>query len=327
MQEKLALAITGAVKVSLDESESESFIKRSTDNVEAYELFLKAIKGLETYSLETSTGFLKDVIKLDPEFSYAYSMLSFIEMLKGDIESGRKHAERALEFNEKDTLAYMALARSHLSNQEYDAAEEMFKRGRYYSNDSGMIKFYATYLRNHGRYNEALSDLKQALKVDPFSIQLYAYIIAVCNNLGKYEEAKAYFEKANTIFPDNQYIHMHLARLYNRTGEHEKAVDIFSRFDEPYRLGITYAIMGNHEKAREYIELTISNEAPDNILVFKAIMRAWIGETEESLDILEQVYEQNRTVLNNLKCDFEFDPLREEPRFKALMKKMGLPED
>ena len=329
MQEKIALAIVGKLKQSIDDEVQYAIAKRTTKNIEAYQFVLKSYDA--SFNSKQRREYLHKAIELDPDFAYAYGSLAFSYSMSDEYDSARKYADEALKRDPELALPNIALARYYINNLEYEAAEKAFKNAIFNQPGlSGGHWAYAQYFRRLGRYREALERLKYAIEIDPFQAAYYGQIIAVYNNLDMDDEAFAAFEEGNRIFPDNWYIIQHLGRLYNRRGEHEKALEVFKRGNHHRLLNhraLTHAMMGDRDKAIATFNEIAKTTEPT--ILREAMLYIWLGETDKGLDLLEQVYEENtnRSSLQFIKCDFEYDPVRDHPRFKALMKKMGLPED
>ena len=149
--------------------------------------------------------------------------------------------------------------------------------------------------------------------------------------LEQYDKAMEQYLKAKEINPEHAYPEYHLARLYyNRgnKGDYEEAIRIIQELIERglnmwFHLGYTYALSGEREKAEQilntFLEQYRKGKKPFSAI---AMIYAGLGENDKAFEWLEKA---GGTLF--LKCDPEWNPIRSDPRYKALLKKMGLPED
>ena len=114
---------------------------------------------------------------------------------------------------------------------------------------------------------------------------------------------------------------MHMGRFYYKRGEYDKALEVLQKGNRTLHIGITYALMGDHEKAGQILHQLENGEEPPQRLAYMYIC---LGDYDRAFELLEYAVEVNNVRLTDLICDFEYDPIRSDPRFKALQKKMGL---
>ena len=248
-------------------------------------------------------------------------------MIKQKVDSAKIYIDKALELDNNLYAAYNALAVIHFRECNYpDALSALNKSKTLNPGDEWAHIFHARFLFYLGRYNEALREAHIAMELNPLDASPYALAIAINNNLDRYDDALAIYRKANELIPDNLYIHRHLGRLYYRRGEYDKALEALQKVNDIPPIGVTYALMGEREKAVQVLRELEAGSKDDYLLYIPALYIA-LGDHEKALDLLEHTIINENKQLQTLYCDFEFDPVRDNPRFKALVKKMGLPED
>ena len=137
------------------------------------------------------------------------------------------------------------------------------------------------------------------------------------------------YNKAAEIDPNYYYINLHLGRLYRKQGNYKEAIEVFKEIGDNLALGYTYAVSGERDKAveilNEFLEQSKKGRKPFATI---AIRYGVLGENDKAFEWLEKAYEERQSFpLLWIKTDYEWDPLRSDPRFTALLKKMGLPTE
>ncbi|MDP2981864.1 MAG: tetratricopeptide repeat protein, partial [Candidatus Latescibacter sp.] len=160
--------------------------------------------------------------------------------------------------------------------------------------------------------------------------------MAIYLDLGQYDEVMEFYKKAQEVNPDapeSWYLFQHLGRLYYTTGRYEDALTAFQekckimRIDpiEDQHIGITYGFMGDRKKA----EQVVKNLEKRKAFISIAYIYSALGDNNRAFEYMEKAY-KNRTPENwnlvMLRADPEFKKIRSDPRYKALLKKVGLPE-
>jgi tetratricopeptide (TPR) repeat protein len=193
-----------------------------------------------------------------------------------------------------------------------------------------------TYLSTVGRHEEAIAEMKRAMELEPLSVQQGANYAAVLMYARRFDEAveqarRTYQLDANHIAAQNWLCH-----ALNARGLHAEALTIAERLRSGENdsitsfygcLGVAYAKTGQREKALEI--LAAMNEAKKTRYVMSywpAIIYTALADKEAAFVELESAFQNRDWFLPRLKVDPFLDPLRDDPRFKDLLKRMGLPE-
>jgi len=228
IQDEITAAIVGQLKVELIGKQKETIVKRYTEDLEAYNLYLK---GIYYWNKLTPDGFMRSIecfemaIKKDPEYALAYAGMadsywwsSFWGNLppRHTYPRAREAARRAIEIDDTLGEAHASLAAVHtFYDWDWDAAEREFKRAIELTPDSSYTRvYYSFYLNLMRRYDEAVIQARKAQELDPLS--------GICNTslahrlwqARLYDEAIAEFQKWLVIEPNDWFAHHHLAEVY-----------------------------------------------------------------------------------------------------------------
>jgi len=343
LQKDVARAIAQEIKVAVTPDEETRLAESREVNPEAYDLYLK---GWHFRLKETPEGNLKAVdymeqaVAIDPDFARAYaSLVQGYYMLDdwGLMSSREARAkagdaiERALELDDSlpDTHVYLGL---YLYMYEWDwgGAERAFKRAIELDPNHVHARFgYGLFLGRLGRLEEALVELQRARELDPLSLQVDFGIGHVYLHNRQYDKAIEQFKRVLELDPGNTVTRGNLAWAYARNSMYAEALEECQMLG--HRLGIMYAnyAMGRKTEALVYFDsLRVAGEPQQwgGVVAMASYYSSLLGDKEEALNSLEKAFQERSPGMHAIKTWPEFDSLRDEPRFKALMQKMGLTE-
>jgi TolB-like protein/DNA-binding winged helix-turn-helix (wHTH) protein/Flp pilus assembly protein TadD len=245
-------------------------------------------------------------------------------------------AEKALQLDETLAEAHTALARIAQQDWDWARAEREYKRA-IELNPSYPIAhiWYATYLYAMQRFDEAAARARRAQQLDPVSPSINTYAAAAYFFAGRVEEAMTSWQKALELDPSYSEANTLLARAYVTQGRHEAAIAELKKAlaftpQEPQVLGaiaFAYARAGMRNEALRLVEELKRIEAErGNIRVFGIIWAyAGLGDKEAAFLRLEKAYEERRDRMVWLNVDPLLEPLRSDPRFQDLVRRMQLP--
>jgi len=322
--------------------------KARTVDPKAYELYMwgRNFRDKQTLeSLKQAAHYFEQAIAIDPNFAPAYAELTLPYILLGVREGGlpageaeskaRQVAAKALQLDKMNAEAHTALG---MLRQVYDwdwsGAEEEFRQALELNPGSRASHFeYGLFLIRMGKTEEGLAELKRAQEVDPLSeITNVDFAWAYIYNR-QYDQAIEQCKKTLTFLPNSAQTQFKLGQAYLLKGMYEEAIRVLETQavvslrspDHPGFLGYAYALSGRRDKALKIIEeLQIQSKRLKGSMVSIAIIYTGLGEKNEALTWLERAYDEHSGVLLHLIQNPIFDPLRSEPRFQALLKKMGL---
>jgi TolB-like protein/Flp pilus assembly protein TadD len=314
---------------------------------EAYEAYVKGRyywnKRTEE-SLNKGLEYFRQAIDLDPTYGMAYVGLAETYVLLPEYGSllperafplARAAAERALALNEELGAAHAVLA-SVKYDYEWKREEAEREYQRAISLDPGHATahhWYAIFLGDCGRLDEALEEIERAQELDPLSpiITSVSGWIYYCRR--EYERAIEQYQRAIGQDPDFDPAYGALALAYIQQRDIEKALSAAqtaARLSSGHPsdlavLGMAYAHAGQHADARE--TLGRLNELPDNRpgrSVALALVHLALGEHEEALNWLSVACDRRDLYVLELKVNPICDPLRDDPRFDDLLRRIGL---
>jgi len=232
LQDEITLKVLTAVQVKLTIGEVARLYEKGTKNLEAYLKVLQAreYKGgtVNKEREERAMQLLEEAIALDPEYAYAYSLLSTAHLdlvIIGASESPRESLQRALELGKKavalddsNSTVHAMLTFPYIYLREYDKAISEAERGVSLSPNSATAYFsLGTALSYAGRPQEAIPMLQKSLRLSPIPVNSWVLSVLAHSyrELGQYEETIATYKKVLQIYgPDHLLAHLELAITY-----------------------------------------------------------------------------------------------------------------
>ena len=346
IQDDISRAIVDNLKIKLVGTEIALVMKRYTENVEAYNSYLKGrhFWNMRTKeSLNKAIEYFEQAIHVDPNYALAYSgladaynILGSYEMLppKDAYPKAKEAAIKSLEIDESLAEAYTSLARiKHRFDWDWSGAERDFKKAISLNRSYAMAhSWYCILLRSLGRFDEALQRIKTAQELDPLSMHINTAVGSIFYFARKYDEAKEECTKALEIDANFTWAHAVLAAAFlqkllpkEAIEEFQKAVAL-SRGSPWYsaELAHAYIVGGDRDKAMSILNDLLERSKQEHIPTAEiALIYAGLQERDEAFRWLEKAYDDRSDKLVNLKVEPRFDSLRSDPRFAAIMKKMG----
>ncbi len=350
IQDEISETIVDKLKLKLLETEKRELRKRQTVDLEAYNLYLK---GRWFWNKQTEEDLKKAIecfersLEKDPNHapSYAgladcYSALPFYAAYQPEqaLQKSTEAATKALHLDPDLAEAHVSLGRI-MKNFEWDweKAEKEFRRA--IELNPGCASAHHWLANNFvclTRFEEAIEEVTHALRLDPLSIAINEFSGFVYFFAGKSEQAIEALKRTLEMDAGSANAHVLLGLIYSRQSwyeealsELEKARRISKGLDvlvEP-RIAVTYARMGQTDKAQQALADLLERSKKEYVSpYFLADVEFSLGRFDRAFDFLEKAYERHDNWLQYLKADpkFEILNLRSDPRYIALLKKMGL---
>lgn len=345
----IAREVSQRLRSQLSAEDQQKLAKGSTDNPEAYQLYLK---GKFYTNKLTKDGFSKGIayfnqaIALDPNYGLAYSGLAYNYMNQDDwfmppSEGGpkAKHAaEKALAIDDSDVGAHLSLAiEAHWYEWNWATAESEFKRAIELSpNNAEAHGYYSWFLATMGRHDQALAEARRSQQADPLSPLPNGFVGSVLVFARKSDAAIAELRNAIELEPAFWFFHSFLGSAYLQKGKMPEAIAEFQRALELEKdnaetwaaLAYAYAVSGNKAEARKLLDhLKAMSEhsyvAPFNI----AVVYSGLGDKEQAFAWLDRAYKQRSYYMAvAMPTSASLDSLRSDPRFAELLRRVGLPQ-
>jgi len=350
IQSDVALQIAGALETELTADQKSRIEKEPTDDLEAYQLYLKGRHCGVRFTAEgirQGIEYLKQAIEKDPKFALPYVELSlyYVGMGmghgSGDMRPGEAYAKakaaaaKALELDRGLGDAHRALALPMFVHDfDWAGAETTMKRALELSpNSSQAHDVYGVLLAAQGRYDEAIAAQKRAQELDPLAPMHSSDLASTLLRSGRYDEAAAEARRIVELEPHYPLGHSTLGWARMMGGQYAEGLAELERAAElapggtfcMAQLGQAYAMAGKSERARAMLKqlMEVSHEryVPPYHMAY---VYTGLAEQEKALDALEQAYEERAGGIYGIKGSFLFTSLRSHPRFRALLAKMNL---
>jgi tetratricopeptide (TPR) repeat protein len=321
--------------------------KRYTDNLEAYQLYLK---GRYSSKKTTPEGFWKAIeyynqaIALDRHYALAYAgladcyyWLSFGMPPREVMPKMKAMAMKAVEFDESLAEAHSSLSIAlAYYDLDWSSAEKEIKRAMELNPGNFQVHLsYGDLLSSLGRFDDATVEFKKAQELDPTSTMISAYLAYNFVRSGDYDRAIEESLRALDLEPDAHELNGVLGFAYLYKGEPTKALAAFQKIRDIVKpstfglegIGRSYAAMGERNKSLNIIDELREASKREYVSSFPiATIYLQLGDKNKALEYLEKTYEErNTTSLALLKTDRQFDVLRSDPRFITLLRKLNLP--
>jgi eukaryotic-like serine/threonine-protein kinase len=349
-QREIATTIAQKLELKLSGSEAKGITKRYTDSNDAYQLYLK---GRYSFAKRTKDDTLRAIeyfrqaIKLDPKFALAYARISetygsmpaypYLSP-KEAFPHAKAAAQQALEIDPSLPEAHTFLAYSLvIYDWNWVEAERSFKRAIELdpNNSAAHFRYGQIFLAPTGRLDEALAEIKRGLDLEPLDINMggtlaWAYFVGGRNDEG-FEQAKKTYD-LDPVHPIGRWM---LSQAYTNKGMYPEAISLTEQSlqTDPTNqfalrdAGIAYAKAGRRDKAEEMItrfrEIAKTQYVPTCRI---ASIYATLGDRDKAFEELRKAFEVRDWELYRLTADPYWIPIREDPRFKDLVKRLNLPE-
>jgi tetratricopeptide (TPR) repeat protein len=181
-----------------------------------------------------------------------------------------------------------------------------------------------------GRLDEALPQIEKANRLDPMNIAFKRNLALIHFNLGNLQEAEEILLRTIKIDPFLPGLHSYLGFLYLKQGRNEEALDMMKQDSiagviSELQIGIVYAWMGRTDDALKILDKWRKRSENEYVSAYRmAALCFSLGITDEGFSWLEEGFAKNDGWMINVKIDFLMDPVRDDPRYRALLKKMNL---
>jgi len=348
VQSEVAQQITGALKLALSPEEKQRVEKKATGDVDAYNMYLlgrfHANKWAEADVLKGIEYFQAAIAK-DPAYAVAYAGLADAYELLSIGFSSKPPAEylslakgmalKALEMDDSLAEAHTSLAYARwLGDLDWVGAEKEFKRSLELKSSYVMAhEWYAEYLVSLGRSEEAVAEIRRAQQLDPLAVPVTRAVGWVLYFARRYEEAEEELRKALAMNADFVGARLVLWWVYAVRGEYDIAIaDIKREMEKPglktvkkLMLAYVHAAAGNKEEASGLLwELEAKLEAESRLALMAAMVFAALGEKDRAFERLQLAFQIREPGLLFLKVSPWAEPLRSDPRYGALLERLGL---
>jgi TolB-like protein/Tfp pilus assembly protein PilF len=342
VQDEIAGAVVKALKVSLMEAEGQKVAP--TANSEAYTLYLRA-RALISQGKTTDNGrvvsYLRQAIQLDPKFAHAWAQLTIAltaQYLYGLLpyqqarDEALRAAQQALKLDPTLSDAHIAAARVHfLLEWDWATAELEIQRAlRLDPGDAEAQHWAGIFAWTFGDLEKAIGLFQHAVDLDPLSAVHYTWLGHVNLTIGRYAEAEQAFRKAIELAPPDAFgAAGDTLKLLLASGRPAEAISASKQLeDERDRLcgqALAYFALGRKDDSDTALA-NLKRQFADDGAWDIARVHAYRGEIDEAFEWLNRAYRQRDGAIYEIKTDWLLTKLRGDPRYKAFLRKMNLPE-
>jgi serine/threonine protein kinase/Flp pilus assembly protein TadD len=347
LQDEMARDLSQSLRLRLSGEEEQRLVKRYTDNVEAYQLYLK---GRYYWNKRTPDGFNKGLglfqqaIDTDPSYALAYAGLADSYAMLGDYSvlapreafpRAEAAATTALKLDDNLAEGHTSLAFVKMAYQwDWAAADREFRRAiELNPNYATAHQWYASYLVMMGRFDDSIREIKRAQELDPLSRIINANLGLHYYYARKFDESVEQLKKTISLDESFAVAHQYLGRTYIQKGMYREAIAELERARElssnapevVASLGHAYAVAGRTGDAQKVLA-DLDEIAKERYVLpyFRAAVYTGLGDRDQAFQWLERAYEERHPGLVLVNIDPRFDSLRSDPRFTDLIHRLGV---
>jgi TolB-like protein/Tfp pilus assembly protein PilF len=350
VQEEVARNIVEQIQLNLTPEDRARLASKPPVDPQAYESYLRGryyFNQRTEDALHKSIASFQQAIARDPAYAPAYSGLAEAYAMLGfrggfpskdALSDAKKAALKAIELD--DTLAepYASLAFiAETYEWDWPAAERQYKQALELNPGYAQAhNWYSGYLTYTGRFNEGVAEAIRARELDPLSLPLNNALAGRLLAAGRYDEAlrqvQTTLELDEHFAPAHQtlgWVYLHGGKQDDAIREFQNALELAGAADTDIQLdlGFADAVSGRPDEARRILanlqQLYQQGIVPAASL---ATLHGALGESNEAFVWLEKAYQERDPQLTYLKAGRRFEPLREDPRFGQLLRRVGLPD-
>ena len=348
IQNNIAQSVVRELKLKFLGEGKEGIVKTATENTQAYKFYLQGLDHLredDEPNLDRAIEFFNKAVQEDPDFAESYTGMAkaFLHLADQAVRPDSELLKDAEAAVEKALELDNSLAEAHVNygqilayhRWDWEKAEKEFKVALELNPGSAdVLTPYSWYLFNLKRYEEAFVYAEKALEIDPLRIGTVQAIGANLSELGRFEESEEHLLNSLEINPTVSLFYWELALMYIKWEQFEKALDTLDKqiglmegeniSDEIAMKAYACARWGKQEEALKYLDKLISYAEQNYVspTIFAVVYGA-LGELDKAFEWLEIAYDQRDSRLSYALV-FWYDPIRSDPRFKEIIKKMGL---
>ena len=353
LQTEIATAVASALELTLLADVSAKIELGGTRNPAAFDAYLRGSKAYSTLhdandpqssaaAYQSAAAAYTEAIRLDPNYALAFagrsmtldefaSQFQDVQARRGSYDKGLADARRAIALAPELGEAHLALARI-FEDGLLDFAHARDEYSRTLSLAPGNARVLpraGTFAANMGRTEEGLTVARHAVRLDPLSTESHYRLGEAQWVSRRYNEAVAAFEEVITLDPDASRAYAWRGLAYYGLGDFQSArTSCEARSQKPwprYCLALVYHKLGRHGDAEAMLRKLRAEAGDVPAYQYAEIYAQW-GNTAKALEWLDTAVRLQDAALSWLKRDPLLDPLRNEPRFQVIERKLKFPD-
>lgn len=343
LQNEIGRDVSSKLRTKLSGADEEKLAKNYTQDAEAYQLYLQGRffwNKRTPQSIQKSIEYFQQALNEDPNYALGYAGISDGYALLAYYGGGpaRELFPKAKSAALKAVLLDPNLAESHnalgfvsvLSDYDYAAAEREYKRA---------IELNPNYALSHqnlgvmltrvGRQAEGMAEIQRALELEPFSTIVNRLYGDVLTYNRRYDEALNQFKKTLELEPSFPTTHLSISALYQMTGKYAESVESFASYlqlsgrpQAAAQARASFAASG----WQGYLDEMTGPRRPEGMSPYVAATYfVQLGEKDKAFAELDKALDERDWRLLYIKVDPRLDPLRDEPRYHDVVRRMRFP--
>ncbi|MGC3943761.1 MAG: adenylate/guanylate cyclase domain-containing protein [Chryseolinea sp.] len=347
IQEKVSHSIVDALRLELTPNERARMVVKSTPDRKAHELYLEGryhLNQVTPAEIITSISLFEKAINIEPHYALAhaslacaYNYLAWLGGVAGDLYPKAKQAAlRALDIDDSLAEAHAVLGyAATFYDWDWALAEREIKCAIAYNpNYAAGYLYYSWYLGSQWRLEEARAAIVRASELDPLALIIHANMGNYYQWKRDYDEALAQTQRILDLAPDLPLALLFSGMAHWGKGQYKEAAVGFARMVElagsgfKGYLGYSYAKAGLTDKALMVLAEMTEQSKTDAVPSFQFfLVLLGLDRVDEALTWLEQAFEERAGgYFPYLRQESVFDPLRDEPRFQELVRRLNFPD-
>jgi eukaryotic-like serine/threonine-protein kinase len=347
LESEMAQAIARAGRLELTPPVLDQLAKPRRVDPAAFEAYVKGRyfwnkRGGE--NLKKAIGFFQQALDVDPAYAVAYSGIAdsytqigyaSLAAPKEVFPKARAAAEKALELDARLAEPHASLAYvKFYFDWDWAGSEREFQRAiELNSNYATAHDWYAYLLTATGRLTEARAEIQRAQKLDPISVAIESDMGFLLHYSYEQDQAAEELRKALEMNPQFPLAHLFLGRVYQAKGLYDQAISEY-RATGPLRewvptvagIGYVYGIQGKRQEALQVLSNLEARSKKEYVTAYAvALVHAALRDKDRAFAWLEKGIEERTHWLVWLKRDLRWEPIRSDPRFPEMVRRVGLP--
>jgi serine/threonine protein kinase/TolB-like protein/Tfp pilus assembly protein PilF len=341
VQEEITSEIAAKLHRRLSPASQQQLARRHSTNSKAYELYVQGRDLYRRYdfqSLQKALEYFRQAIAIDPRYALAYcgvadaySGFSGRFLPSSEVfPQAREAALKAIELDETLPEAHLSLALIKLwGDWDWSGAEREYKRALALNPNFAAARiYYAEFLADQQRFEEALREIKRAEENDPASLQAMGREGYIHYQMRKYDRAIEVYRKILGLSPNHTGFQRDMALVLSQQGKHQEAISLVSQFQTPassVAMVCIYARAGRRGEALKLLREFKARTAHERVSPLSfARMYSALGDKKQALASLQEGYDEQSDHLLHIGADPMLDPLRSEPGFIKMLRGIGL---
>jgi serine/threonine protein kinase len=347
IQDDIALSIMKELKIEILGAEEEPLVKVHTENTEAYEAYLKGRFNMYKFmseNIDSALEYFRIALEKYPDYALAHAGTAWAWLAKGNLGyaplreaflESKDAALKAIELDDSLSEAHDVLG-SVRFYYEWDWKKAEMECTRAIELNPSNVNarwMYAEFLSAMNRPDEAMVQSQQAMELDPLNHLAQQFYGGLLLQTHRYDDAIAQFKKTLKMEPSFYVAHERLWVAYHQKGMDEEAIpEARTYFIKLDMREVADAIAKGYEDGGYAEAMRLGAEAIEGCAKRVHVLAARIaltytqaGEIDSAIEWLEKAYTNREPLMVYLNNDFQWDPLRSDPRFQKLVERMNFP--